>query len=141
MKTIKSILAVLVISSLAGCTSSASRMADCEAQGISRDTCYSVEQNRKSNINAAAEKQALENSQALYPVQAAQSAHKHAKHKDSYKQLTSEAEATINAPIGEAADFLISCGWLANKGQWHKQGYILTLVVENGVVLNAQLTK
>lgn len=58
---------------LAGCSSQASRMADCEAQGISRDTCYLSEQNRQSAINAAAEKQALENARALYP-QKAQSA-------------------------------------------------------------------
>ena len=36
-------------------------MAQCEAHGVSHDACYIAEQNRKSNINAAAEKQALEN--------------------------------------------------------------------------------
>ncbi|EAM8010493.1 hypothetical protein F3R65_15710 [Salmonella enterica subsp. enterica] len=55
---------------LAGCSSQASRMADCEAQGISRDTCYLSEQNRQSAINSAAEKQALENAQAQYPQKA-----------------------------------------------------------------------
>lgn len=46
---------------LAGCQSSADRMYECEAQGVSRDACYVAEQNRKANINSAAEKQALEN--------------------------------------------------------------------------------
>lgn len=59
---------------LAGCTSSAQRQAECEAQGISKDTCYLAEQNRKTSINAAAQKQAMENAQALYPVQKAQAA-------------------------------------------------------------------
>lgn len=58
---------------LAGCSSSASRMADCEAQGVSRDTCYLSEQNRQSALTAAAEKQALEN---LTGIQHAQAAHK-----------------------------------------------------------------
>lgn len=60
---------------LAGCSTSASRRADCEAQGVSRDACYLAEQNRQSAINGAAEKQALENAQSLYP-QKAQSAKK-----------------------------------------------------------------
>lgn len=60
---------------LVGCSSPSSRMAECEAQGVSRDTCYLAEQNRQSAINSAAEKQALENAQALYP-QKAQSAKK-----------------------------------------------------------------
>jgi hypothetical protein len=55
---------------LAGCSTQASRMADCEAQGVSRDTCYLAEQNRQSAITGAAEKQALENAQALYPQHA-----------------------------------------------------------------------
>ncbi|HFZ8994125.1 TPA: hypothetical protein ACIPUI_001225 [Citrobacter freundii] len=46
---------------LAGCSTAAQRMADCQRQGISKDTCYSVEQNRQATLNAAAEKQALEN--------------------------------------------------------------------------------
>lgn len=51
---------------LAGCTSTASRMAECEAQGVSKDTCYLVEQNRQTAIYAAAEKQALENAAKQY---------------------------------------------------------------------------
>lgn len=41
-------------------------MADCEAQGVSRDACYISEQNRQSTIRAAAEKQALENAQTQF---------------------------------------------------------------------------
>ncbi|BDH45359.1 lipoprotein [Salmonella enterica subsp. enterica serovar Choleraesuis] len=57
----KVIWMVMAVSMVAGCSSPASRMADCESQGISRDTCYMAEQNRQNAINAAAEKQALEN--------------------------------------------------------------------------------
>lgn len=74
-------------------------------------------------------------------MQYAQSAHKHIKPNASYKQLTNEAEAVINGTIGDGADFLISQGWKANNGKWHKQGYTITLVVEKGIVLNAQLSK
>lgn len=55
---------------LAGCTSEATRMADCEAKGVSRDACYVAEQNRQATINSAAEKQALENARSLYPQKA-----------------------------------------------------------------------
>lgn len=55
------------------CTNTTSRMAECEARGISRDTCYLAEQNRQAAITGAAEKQALENARNLYP-QKAQSA-------------------------------------------------------------------
>jgi hypothetical protein len=51
---------------LAGCTSTASRMAECEAQGVSKDTRYLAEQNRQTAIYAAAEKQALENAAKQY---------------------------------------------------------------------------
>lgn len=74
-KLMKKALFVGVMASLlAGCSSTASRMAECEAQGVSKDACYIAEQNRKATINAAAEKQAMENAQALYPVQKAQAA-------------------------------------------------------------------
>lgn len=72
---VKGGLLVLALVSLAGCSSPASRMADCQAQGVSKDACYMVEQNRQSGINAAAEKQALENA-AKYG-QKAQAAHRH----------------------------------------------------------------
>lgn len=70
----KKVMMIGVIASLlVGCQSSAQRMADCEAQGVSRDACYIAEQNRKATINAAAEKQALEN--AAHAVQYAQAVH------------------------------------------------------------------
>jgi hypothetical protein len=57
---------VVIAILLAGCTSTASRMAECEAQGVSKDTCYLAEQNRQTAIYAAAEKQALENAAKQY---------------------------------------------------------------------------
>ncbi|MRS14922.1 hypothetical protein GJV06_08525 [Enterobacteriaceae bacterium RIT691] len=39
---------------LAGCTTSAQRMAECEAQGISKETCYLAEVQHKEAINQAA---------------------------------------------------------------------------------------
>ncbi|HEN3478881.1 TPA: hypothetical protein U5D84_000492 [Yersinia enterocolitica] len=73
-----SIIAVL----LSGCSSQASRMADCEAKGVSRDTCYLAEQNRINSINATAEAQALRN--ASHAVQFAQAAKKQALHYTGY---------------------------------------------------------
>ncbi|MFM4823845.1 hypothetical protein ACEUDJ_02995 [Aeromonas bivalvium] len=57
----KIILFVSLAGLLAGCSSPAQRMAECRAQGISRDTCYQVEQNRQTAIRATAQKQAMEN--------------------------------------------------------------------------------
>lgn len=57
----KIILFVSLIGLLAGCSSQAQRMADCQAQGVSKDTCYLAEQNRQTAILGAAEKQAMEN--------------------------------------------------------------------------------
>lgn len=74
-------------------------------------------------------------------IQYAQGAHKHIKQNASLKQLSAEADAVINGTIGDGADFLIGQGWKANKGVWHKQGYILKLVVEDGIIVNAQLSK
>ncbi|WP_239497184.1 hypothetical protein [Franconibacter helveticus] len=67
----------LLVAGITGCTSSAQRMHECEAQGISRDACYIAEQNRINGINAQAQAQAMRNAQALYPVQPAEKAHKH----------------------------------------------------------------
>lgn len=61
MKLMKIVLSSLALSVLVSCTSPTDRMAQCTAQGISKDTCYLAEQNRQSAITAAAEKQALEN--------------------------------------------------------------------------------
>ncbi|MGY3856934.1 hypothetical protein [Aeromonas intestinalis] len=59
MKKIMLLLSVTVL--MAGCSSPAQRMADCQAQGISKDACYMAEQNRQAAITNAAEKQAMEN--------------------------------------------------------------------------------
>ena len=55
---IKSLLAVLIAGAailLSACTSTAQRMAECERQGISKDTCYLAEQNRQNAYNEAAQ--------------------------------------------------------------------------------------
>lgn len=46
---------------LSGCSSPAQRMAECEAQGISKDTCYLSEQNRQNVYNEAAQNAAYAN--------------------------------------------------------------------------------
>ena len=51
----------MMVVTLAGCSTAAQRQADCQAQGISKDTCYLAEQNRQNAINNAAMKQAMEN--------------------------------------------------------------------------------
>ncbi|HGM5491645.1 TPA: hypothetical protein ACKP1B_003306 [Serratia fonticola] len=63
---IRALSTVVIAIVLAGCSSAASRMAKCEAQGISKDTCYLAEQNRQTAIYAAAEKQAMENAAQQY---------------------------------------------------------------------------
>lgn len=65
-------LAVLSATLLAGCSTQASRMTECEAQGISKDTCYIAEKNHQAIIEGAAESQALRNAAAQY----GQTAHK-----------------------------------------------------------------
>lgn len=74
-------------------------------------------------------------------IQYGQSAHKHIKRNADFKQVSAEADAVMNGTIGDGADFLISQGWKANKGSWHKDGYTLRLVVKDGIVVNSQLTK
>lgn len=65
MKAKMMVLAVLVGSAaLAGCSSPAQRMAACEAQGVSKDTCYLSEQNRQQSINNAAMTAAYANANA-----------------------------------------------------------------------------
>lgn len=58
---------------LAGCTSPAQRMAACEAQGVSKDTCYLSEQNRQQGINNASLAAAYAN--AANATQHAQAGH------------------------------------------------------------------
>lgn len=151
----KKLVLLAAVMSLAACSSPAQRMAECESKGVSKDACYVAEQNRTATLNAAAEKQALENA-----AQLAQSAHKHlpkgctqvmeangecenapAKKDSSFKQFSSEADHVMNKPISDAAEYLLSKGWKPNKGVWKKKDYTLTLVVENEKVVNAQLSK
>lgn len=46
---------------LSACTSPAQRMAECERQGISKDTCYMAEQNRQNTYNESAQNAAWAN--------------------------------------------------------------------------------
>lgn len=80
MKVNKIVLVMVLgaASVLAGCTTQAQRLAECEAKGISKDTCYLAEQNKQAALNATYEKQAMEN--AANAVQHAQSAREMTKH-------------------------------------------------------------
>lgn len=78
----KNIIVICLVLVLASCSSASSRMAECQSQGVSRDTCYLAEQNRNAAIAAAAEKQAMENAQH------AQTAHKSGLKIWSYKDVT-----------------------------------------------------
>lgn len=69
---IRALFSVVIAIVLAGCNATASRIAKCETQGISKDTCYLAEQNRQTAIYAAAEKQALENAAKQYAQAAKQ---------------------------------------------------------------------
>ncbi len=66
-----SLLAVIL---LAGCSSPASRIADCQAQGVSHDTCYLAERRRQTAILSASEAQAFKNAEAAQHAQAAKKA-------------------------------------------------------------------
>ncbi|MGB7802306.1 hypothetical protein [Buttiauxella sp.] len=61
MKKIMLMMVAGMVVTLAGCSTAAQRQAECQAQGISKDTCYLAEQNRQNSINNAAMKQAMEN--------------------------------------------------------------------------------
>lgn len=78
----KILLAGVITTLLAGCSSQAERIAACEAKGISRDACYISEQNRANTINATAEAQALQN--AVHATQFAQAAKKGGQHYAGY---------------------------------------------------------
>lgn len=76
MKAKLMVLAVLMSAVfLAGCSSPAQRMAACEAQGVSKDTCYLSEQNRQQGINNAALTAAYANAANATVEQHAQAAH------------------------------------------------------------------
>lgn len=60
----KTLLAVVMAGAtalLSACTSPAQRMAECERQGISKDTCYLAEQNRQNAYNESAQNAAWAN--------------------------------------------------------------------------------
>ncbi|MCL8313319.1 YgdI/YgdR family lipoprotein [Enterobacter cloacae subsp. cloacae] len=180
MKKLMMLAVVISASSLlAGCSTPAQmaqqRMNECESKGISKDTCYLVEQNRQQSYNEAAQNAAWANARETAAgtgiwakkdvKQHAQMTHKHRKElahsgctqveeangectansdksqSRDLKQLSREAEAVMNGTIDDGAAFLLGQGWKPNNGKWHKQGYILTLVVEKGIVVNSQLSK
>lgn len=60
-KLVNVVFVASLATSLSACSSPAQRMAECEAQGISRDTCYTVEHNRQDSINNAAQNAAYAN--------------------------------------------------------------------------------
>lgn len=95
----KLLLVGLVASLLAGCQSSASRMAECQAEGVSRDACYMAEQNRKASVNNAALSQAMSNAQ--HAVQHGQAARHHEKREwklgaDTFRVNSATGHASLN---------------------------------------------
>jgi uncharacterized protein YgiB involved in biofilm formation len=92
---IKVMSLVLLAMVAAGCSSSASRMADCQAQGVSKDACYVAEQNRQASINNAAESAALRNAAAQY----GQAAHHYKKSSCKSMGSTSRSIPTISKLI------------------------------------------
>lgn len=75
----KKLLVIAALTVLAGCSTQASRMADCQSQGISKDTCYIAEQNRQTSIQSVALKQAMENSAKQYAQATKKVVHAHIK--------------------------------------------------------------
>lgn len=57
----KKLMVVGFVLVLSACSSPAQRMAECRAQGVSSDTCYQVEKDNQSRMNAVYQKQAMEN--------------------------------------------------------------------------------
>lgn len=134
-------MVVVSISILAGCSTEADRMAKCEAQGIDKPTCYLAEQNRTTAINAAAEKQALEN--AANAVQHAQAAH----------VIDPMREATLTGPGVKAT---VSNGFFkatinnkkakvkrlnANYYEISGAGYIVSISLDKEGIQSASYTK
>ncbi|EPJ3205322.1 hypothetical protein LL364_001518 [Citrobacter freundii] len=60
MKKLMMVAGVFSVATLAGCMSPTERMAqhmaECEAHGISKDTCYQVEKDNQSRMNAMYQK-------------------------------------------------------------------------------------
>lgn len=121
----RKLLVVGVVLALAGCSSASSRMADCQAQGVSRDTCYLAEQNRHAAIVGAAEKQAMENAQH------AQAAHKSAVKTWRYKDVTvSRDKLGIVSILGKPAT--LDAEELGNKT--YSAGISQVIFYKNGKV-------
>ncbi|WP_288822018.1 hypothetical protein [uncultured Leclercia sp.] len=61
MNSIAMMMVIGAAVALSACKSPEQRMAECASQGISKDTCYLVEQNRQQSYNEAAQNAAYAN--------------------------------------------------------------------------------
>jgi Pyruvate/2-oxoacid:ferredoxin oxidoreductase gamma subunit len=57
----KKLMLIAIMAALAGCSTPAERIAECQKQGVSHDTCYLAEQNRQTVVLGASLKQSMEN--------------------------------------------------------------------------------
>lgn len=137
----KLLMIALAVSALSACSSPAERMANCEAQGVSRDTCYLAEQNRTTAINAAAEKQAMEN--AANAVQHAQSA----KVQDPLREASFTANG-INATVSNGfftakinGKKAVVKRFNANSYEIKGAGYVLSVTLDDNGITDASWNK
>ena len=137
----KLLMIALAVSALSACSSPAERMANCEAQGVSRDTCYLAEQNRTTAINAAAEKQAMEN--AANAVQHAQSA----KVQDPLREASFTANG-INATVSNGfftakinGKKAVVKRFNANSYEIKGAGYVLSITLDDNGITDASWNK
>lgn len=137
----KLLMIAIAVSALSACSSPAERMANCEAQGVSRDTCYLAEQNRTTAINAAAEKQAMEN--AANAVQHAQSA----KVQDPLRQASFTANG-INATVSNGfftaninGKKAVVKRFNANSYEIKGAGYVLSITLDDNGITDASWNK
>ena len=137
----KLLMIVLAVSALSACSSPAERMANCEAQGVSRDTCYLAEQNRTNSMNAVAEKQAMEN--AANAVQHAQSA----KVQDPLREASFTANG-INATVSNGfftaninGKKAVVKRFNANSYELKGAGYVLSITLDDNGITDASWNK
>lgn len=137
----KLLMIAIAVSALSACSSPAERMANCEAQGVSRDTCYLAEQNRTTAINAAAEKQAMEN--AANAVQHAQSA----KVQDPLREASFTANG-INATVSNGfftaninGKKAVVKRFNANSYEIKGAGYVLSITLDDNGITDASWNK
>lgn len=124
---IKYLAVFAVVGVLAGCSSPAQRMADCEAQGISKDTCYLTEQNRKDSINNAAQKAAYENARKAVE-QKAQSAKKAGvKHWDGMELKMTQNGLVVDGKPAAASE-------TTKEATTYQQGLYTFIVYKNGKI-------